>query len=254
MKRRMCAICIACILLIGVGQAFAAEVLLFDRGLPTANLNNSAGANRSNVAWADQESSATPTEYWLPGDDFTISAPGAYELSTISIWTTSAPTGLTLWGGVAGGAMAQISNSYVSSVVTYADATSYQKSSGSFTDLYKIDFTVDWNVIGGQTYQFYLDGPWSTYSSGTYVNPFLHSSNAALSGSTQEGANNQFLWLHVNNGAQVVETWDSLGSGWDKSSDANVQIYGAQVPEPSLLILLSLGIAGVSLASFRMKR
>ncbi|HEY5082878.1 MAG TPA: hypothetical protein VII48_00025, partial [Rhizomicrobium sp.] len=47
-------------------QIAAASVLVVDRGLPTDNLNDAAGANRSNVAWADD-----PVPYFY-GDTFTL--------------------------------------------------------------------------------------------------------------------------------------------------------------------------------------
>ncbi|MBK8560384.1 hypothetical protein [Candidatus Amarobacter glycogenicus] len=43
--------------------------LVFDRGLPTSNLNNTAGGDRSNVAWAFGDG-------WITGDDFTVGAAG----------------------------------------------------------------------------------------------------------------------------------------------------------------------------------
>ena len=70
----------------------AAQVLVFDRGLPTENLNIAAGANRSNIEWADIE---TPPETpWLPGDDFTLAGSQPfYVITTIRVWWTRA----TLW-------------------------------------------------------------------------------------------------------------------------------------------------------------
>jgi len=48
MKRFMIVLCVAAV--VGLTSAAAqAAFTLFDRGLPGANLNNAAGANRSNV-------------------------------------------------------------------------------------------------------------------------------------------------------------------------------------------------------------
>src|SRR5487761_2572645 len=92
----------------GVTSANAGMVV--DRGLPTttANLNNAAGANQSNIRWADNESTTTPSTFYLPGDDFTIAGSGAYNVSDIRVWSTDA-TGLSLLGGLAGGSMAALS-------------------------------------------------------------------------------------------------------------------------------------------------
>ena len=48
------------------GPMAANAALLVDRGLPTTNLNNAAGANRSNVSWVF--SGYTSADYWLVGD------------------------------------------------------------------------------------------------------------------------------------------------------------------------------------------
>ena len=52
----------------------------------------------------------------------------------------------------------------------------------------QIDFAVGITLAPGQTYQYFLDG---TGSSVTV--PFSHASNAALSGSPQDGADNLML-------------------------------------------------------------
>ncbi len=57
----------------------------------------------------------------------------------------------------------------------------------------------------------------------------------------------------------TVETWYSgdgggtagMPAGWNKNSDANVQVYGTAVPEPSSILLLSFGLFG--LAVFKMR-
>ena len=223
--------------------------MLFDRGLPTANLNLAAGTNESNVSWADTESSTTPSQYYLPGDDFTLAGSGNYQAQTIRVWLAGGPTtGLSLLGGPAGGTIGTISTSYTTTSVKYADGTTYQGQSGTFYDLYQIDFAVNLNLAGGQKYDFFVNGPWTLLTApSTYANPFLHASNAALSGSTQQGADGAFQWLYVDGNSSTVESWytgtgggtTGWGPGWDKNSDANVQVFG--VPEPASLALLGLG-------------
>ena len=41
------------------------DVLLVDRGLPTANLNNAASSLRSNVAWADSGQPPATSDYLM---------------------------------------------------------------------------------------------------------------------------------------------------------------------------------------------
>ncbi len=233
------------LMLFGFGQVLA-DYLLFDRGLPTANLNNVAGANRSNVAWASDNSTSP---YTLIGDDFSIGTAGqTYHLDKITLWTVFSNTDLRLWGGAQGQNISVIStDSTVSQPIFYnvPGNITYQGASGSYRDMYQVDFAVNLNVNGGQTYQFFIDGL-STY--GVNLTPFLHASNAALSGSPQDGADNLFLELTMTNGVPgAVVSVDSKGNGWSKSSDINVQVYGSQVPLPGTLLLLSSGLAGLGL-------
>lgn len=250
---------------VGVGFVLAvavpltcANTMVFDRGLPTSNLNNTAGAARSNVAWADWEATDQPTEYWLPGDDFTLSGTGNNYVTKIRLWTADGISGqqsLTLWGGLDGSTIAPVSSIYSVMPVTYANSDGYQGSSGNFIQLYQIDFDVGFNLAGGQKYDFFLQAPWHPYQSGGYVNGFLHASNKDLSGSTQEEADDVFLWLHHTDLGDVVETWNSgdgsgtsgFPKGWDKSSDANVQVF---VPDASDTATLA-GVAFAGLMLFR---
>ena len=212
----------------------AAQVLVLDRGLPTANLNNAA-QNRSNVLWDDAE--IPPQTPWLPGDDFTLPGSGNYTVTTIRVWSKS-NTGLTLWGGVAGGPIASVSSVYTATAVTYSNSEGYQKKSdGSFVQLYQIDFSVDIALTGGITYQFFLDGSATSLGDGSFVGASLHASTAALSGSTQQGADGTFLFL--DNIAHTVLTWNSgTGGGTccggyigtSENTDGNVQVFAALPP------------------------
>ena len=92
-----------------------------------------------------------------------------------------------------------------------------------------------------------------------FTSAYLHASNAARSGSTQEGADDTFLWLDPTNG--TVQTWfagtgggtSGFGSGNDVNSDGNVQVFGAAVPEPATIIIWSL-LGGLGLVFAWRKR
>ena len=233
-------------------QLATAQALVFDRGLPTANLNAAAGANQSNVEWADIE---TPPETpWLPGDDFTLPGSGPYTITKIRVWSTE-NTGLSLRGGVAGGTIGVISSTYTATPVTYANSQTYQTSAGPFLPLYQLDFTVNIPLNGGITYQYFLNGP-STPSGTDFQGVHLHASNAALSGSTQAGADDTLLFLG-NDG--TVYTWNSATGagtycpgcvGWNKTSDGNVQVFASVPQSPPAVSAPAVsgpGLAGLTL-------
>ncbi|MET0232551.1 MAG: hypothetical protein ABW186_16590 [Rhodanobacteraceae bacterium] len=199
----------------------------FDRGLPTANLNGAAGADRSNTEWADIET--MPETPWLPGDDFTLAGSGRFIVSTIRVWSTDA-SALSLRGGVEGAPIGLISSTYTAVPVTYVNSESYETSVGDILPLYQIDFDVHVALNAGVKYQYFLDGP-ATASGSDFMGVHLHASNAPLSASTQTGADDTFLFLG-NDG--TVYTWNTLTGGgtycpgcigWNKTSDGNVQVY-----------------------------
>ena len=247
-KNLIVCLMVAGLLLAGFGQASAA--LLVDRGLPTANLNNAAGANRSNVAWLF--SGYTPTDYWLVGDSFKNTSSQTWEINTIRLWSMKTTDSASLWGGVDGSTIGVVSSSGVisSAPILYAGGSTYQGSSGAYRDMYQIDFAVNILLAPGQVYDFFFDG---LSSDSGYTLPFVHASNAALSGSPQDGADNLMLAANVLGGIFVpAGTWTSLGNGWDKASDVNVQVSGQPVPEPGTMMLLGSGLVG--LAGYGRKR
>ncbi len=211
----------------------SASALIYDRGLPTANLNNAAGSDRSNVAWGF---GYDPDYRYIAGDDFMIGSSGDYLVDTLRVWTTSSAT--SFWFGEAGSTFTQYTPA--SSQVTYSNGENYQGSSGNYLNLYQLDISLNQVLTGGTTYQFFLDGS---------VPSFIHSSNAALSGSPQDGSDNLMLWAAVEISTGMLsygDTWDSHGNGWDKASDANIQVFGSAVPEPTTMLLFGLGILGLA--------
>jgi len=216
--------------------------VLVDRGLPTANLNNTAGGNRSNVAWAF---GAT----WATGDDFAVSS--ASEISTIRVWSVGGSTSnLAMYLYNEATSAWTTYNNYTVTPTTYSGGSTYQGSSGSYISIYQLDFAVGITAAAGTKFDFAVLGD-------TSVNTFLHASNASLSGSTQEGSDNLFYSLDTTNltGLTGWESCDSNQPGvWDKSSDINVQVLGTVVPEPATCIVWSLfGGIGV-FAGWRRRR
>ncbi|QJR11028.1 hypothetical protein DSM104443_02099 [Usitatibacter rugosus] len=266
-QRSLCARLLLAVSLLAGSLAASAQVMIVDRGLPNANLNNAAAANRSNFAWADIET--LPVTPFLPGDSFTLPAGGPFAVSTIRVWSLSS-VGLSLRGGIAGGPIAVVSNTYTATPVTYANAQTYERSIvGGFLPLFQIDFTVNLPLAGGTNYQYFLDGPATpTLPAGDQVGVFLHASNAALSGSPQQGSDGILLFL---DNAGTVLTWNAATGagtycpgciGADKVSDGNVQVFAfagvgapGTTPVPTLstpaLALLTLLFAGAAFVVMR---
>jgi hypothetical protein len=232
------------------GAAFSAPSSpTFDRGLPTANLNNAAGNSRSNVAWSNGND-------YVSGDDFTIGSAGqTWVVKQIRTWTVPSDTGgpfsfgdeyssvslyfgpgavsLVTTGSVAPGSSVSSNPNIGLTPTSYAGGAGYQGSSGTFYRLWQVDFTnLALSVAGGQKYYFAVDGTPTDPANDYWFN---HASNAALSGSPQQGADNRWVaWSKADlstpnfcdSGAPSGGVCDG---GWDKSSDINVQVFASQV-------------------------
>jgi len=242
----------ACVLAL-CGSAMA-DALLVDRGLPTDNLNNAAGANRSNVAWVDGGQTAaapSPSNYWVEGDTFKNTGSTGWAISTIRVWTVGPVSSVSLLGGLtaAGAAgLSTVSTGYAATTTSYAGGVQYQSSSGAFTNaLTEIDFAVNLVLGAGEQFSFFLDG-----TGGNYVVPFMSAANAALAGSPQDGADD-LIWEAnlVGGSALSVDSFTTLNNGWDKASDFNVQVFGAELPEPGSIALVGVGLLGALVARRR---
>jgi hypothetical protein len=115
--------------------------------------------------------------------------------------------------------------------------------------MHQVDFAVNITLAHGQIYDFFLDGSGS--GDGTYV-PFVHASNAALSGSPQDGADNLMLYAEVLGGVldpTSIGTWSPTDPppAWDKASDVNVQVFGSVPDAGSTLLFLGSALTGLAL-------
>ena len=237
----------------------ASAALLVDRGLPTANLNDAAGASRANVSWAFSQ--YTPSDYWLFGDTFQNTSSSTWTINTIRLWSVGDTTSPYLRGGLDGSTIGIVSSTYSVSGVTYAGGITCQGSSGGFgSTMHQIDFAVNITLAPGQVYDFFLDGTGNNeldYQGNPIVVPYVHASNALLSGSPQDGSDNTMLYAEVISGSiplGYVGTLDSNGDGWDKSSDVNVQVFGTPVPEPTTMIAGALLLLPFGASTLRMLR
>jgi hypothetical protein len=252
MRRLMAALAVAAI----VAGAVQADPVVFDRGLPVynaaaPNLNNAAGANRSNVAWADSDYATG----WFTGDNFTIAGAGQTTIKDLTVWV--AGTGdlpsydtFTLWTGLDTGTVGtttvtELRTSTVGGAdlvftpATYSNGETYQRSSGAWIPLYELTFQdLNWTVDNGTSYAFGVSG---ADASENLIMVSLHASNAALSNSMQEGADGAFYGFDNGTLAYIWDTAPGADGGWDKSSDINVRITAVPVPGALLLGLFGLG-------------
>ena len=105
--------------------------------------------------------------------------------------------------------------------------------------MWQVDFTnLNWTVQGGTLYAFFVGAtPGAAYFGD---GPFLSASNAALSGSPQQGADNLMWYLgqDASTGAvnHIGQRDSNAPNPWDRSSDVAWRFFAT--PEPSSLLFL----------------
>ena len=219
--------------------------LLFDRGLPTHNLNNTApndpalDANRSNISWAFADRIGSGYAYSV-GDDFVLGTSNDhYLIDTLRVWlvvgvvntNATIPNSfwqtLTLWGGNVKEGISGLHDLHTGSTngsngqisiteVAYSNGNSYWAEPVSlYRKIWQLDFrNLQWRIKGGDRYQFFVNGSGFTSLGLWNVFPILHASNASLSGSPQAGADNFYRLLRLhNNQPDYLGTWNSSGVG-----------------------------------------
>ncbi len=239
-------------LLLWVLPAVAADsVLVVDRGLPQSNLNNTSGSVRSNVRWAGDNQG-------FIGDDFAIGAAGErWVIDSIRTWAVPGYSGtiaahlgdfyqdVRLYLGasssdvtpVATAQLAEGTDEASNPNIRISDATNngvlLYDDFGTPLRIWQIDFTnLNVAVRGGVKTRF---GVWGMGrpipgQDGKAHLWFNHGSNAALSGTPQDGADG--LMLIFDGAGRAEGTLRAEDKDWNKPSDINVQVFAHRLGGP----------------------
>ena len=239
---------VASFLLCVLPAVAADSVLVVDRGLPQSNLNNASGSARSNVRWGGDNQG-------FVGDDFTIGAVGErWVIDSVRTWAVPGYAGTTaarlsdffqdvrLYVGaqsadvtpVATAQLTEGTDEVSNPNIRISDATSdgalLYDDFGTSLRIWQIDFTnLNLAVRGGTKVPFGVFGMGRPIAGkeGKAHLWFNHGSNAALSGTRQDGADGVLL---VFDGAGRADgTLRAEDKDWDKSSDINVQVFAHRV-------------------------
>ena len=228
--------------------------ILFDRGLPSTNINIEPDGERSNIRWR-----AGYDNERFYGDDFVIGNPGErYVIDHIRTWVVlgyrdegpSAPATVGDWfdqirllGGEvsdkqlavrASGALflgSSVANNpdIVITPVTYPNpGNSEYFNFGPTIPIWQIDFhNLSWQIEGGRRYNFSVQGIGRQFLDTEYSHAWYnHASNAALSGTPQQGADDLMsVFADTGEFLYIADGED----GWNKSTDLNIQIFGSAV-------------------------
>jgi len=261
--------------------AFAAPIIPFlIRPLPTENLNEAAGADRSNNSFTESDPTAR-----YNGDVFGL--PGfnpLWQIVEIRVWSVASVLGealgqefsdVTLYGRVRGETMEVLSTGSPDDTfdsgnlvknsnpdithrqVQYKNGEDYEGvgTPGVYYPIWEHTFTnLFWNVPGGKALDF---APW-----GVGANPdpasyygfwFNHVSNRALSGVPQLLAYNG-IWIHdfATPDASGFRRDVGVAGLWDKGADMNIIVYARALPEPQTYAMLAAGLA--AMVAYRRRR
>jgi hypothetical protein len=236
---------VAFLLLCGLPAVAADSVLVVDRGLPLQNLNNASGSVRSNVRWAGDNQG-------FIGDDFTIGAPGErWVIDSIRTWAVPGANAarlsdlyqdVRLYLGAASNDLTpvattqlaegsdEVSNPNIRISEATRDGALLYDDFGTSLRIWQIDFTnLNVAVRGGSKTRF---GVWGLGRSipgkeGQAYMWFNHGSNAALSGSRQDGADG--IMLIFDGAGRADGMLRAEDKDWDKPSDINIQVFAHRV-------------------------
>ncbi|MGA2722997.1 MAG: hypothetical protein ABSG79_11370 [Bryobacteraceae bacterium] len=226
-------------------RAFPSDsVLVVNRGLPQANLNNGSGPLRSNVRWGWYD-------HGFVGDGFTIGSAGErWVIDSIRTWAVpgdashladhlgdffedmrlyfgGSDTGLTpvSTAGLTRGSDETSNGNVRITEATQAGALLYDDFGASLR-IWQVEFgNLNLTVQGGVPYRF---GVWGMgravpdMEGKTYM-WYNHASNAPLSGTRQDDAGGVMLLFDA--AGRFEDVFNAEGNGWDKPANINVQVF-----------------------------
>lgn len=265
-------------------QIVLGDVFLF-RPLPTQNLNESAGADRSNIAFTESDPTGrfNGDSFLLPQDQ------GFWRIDTIRTWSVASVLGdplgtefsdVSLYGRVRGETMQVRStgspNDSFSPIQTdlvrnsnpdithrqvqYINGEDYEGvgAPGLFFPIWEHTFTnLNWIVPERTIIEFAVWGTGTTLDpSSLYGYWFNHMSNRLLSGVPQlqgDGAYLVFDFLGPNNPAFRRNPEEA--QIWDKGASMNIVLTATPIaiaiPEPGTISLFGAGVVVVAFAARR---
>jgi len=273
--RKICALLVVGMLVGAVAGTAGAGSILVDRGLPTQNVNWAAGADRSNVGWADAESPPST----MIGDDFTLPATAsAYTITDLRVWVVdpydtpgtdpsvmvarfnSLSLGLRTSGS--GGAFTFVSSTPTVTGATFFDGSTEQGNSGAFRAMYQLDFAVNITAAAGSKFDFALNAvgnvdprdTFGQFGTGTtaYYLAWLETAAWPDSGKAQNGSDSTFYVWDSTTGAvdgtfnpNGTETWDGVDYQVNnRGGDVDIQVLGdVAVPEPLTMFAVFGGLS-----------
>jgi hypothetical protein len=238
---------VACLLLCVLPAVAADSVLAVDRGLPQSNLNNASGSVRSNVRWGGDNQG-------FIGDDFTIGVTGEHwVIDSIRTWAVPGYADakaarlsdfyqdVRLYLGASSDVTPvataqlvegtdQVSNPNIRISEATRDGALLYDDFGTALPIWQIDFSnLNIPVRGGSKTRF---GVWGMGRAipgqdGKTHMWFNHGSNAALSGTRQDGADG--VMLTFDGAGRADGTLRAEDKDWDKPADINVQVFAHRV-------------------------
>ena len=241
------------------------------------NINDAAGANRTNIAWMNQDGSSVPPERFVNGDEFYAPPPavlGTWIVRSVTVWSVATyPTetlgdefsSVTLYGGTSGvpmvvrstGGLSAGSNTNSNPNITHTrvwynpPTNDLQYAIGPVGEetefpIYMTTFnlTTPWYVTPGSLVQLAVDGVGRAPDLNTFYGYwFAHGCNAATCNVAMDDPDNLYFVMDTNNLADTAYAYiDTNGNGWDKSTDLNMTITFEDVPEPATITLVGLGM------------
>jgi hypothetical protein len=258
---------VGAVLLIASASGFADQIL-FERDLPSNNINGPSGIGRSNYAPVVQGTTGLPDPNNVPfilGDDFSLSGTGGFLVNTLTLYVvlqnpgdslTQEISGLTLYGGADSGTIGVLSSLPTFTRVQYNGTTDYQSTASptTFTSIYAVTFTnLNWSVVGGVDYDFALGA--TMIGNNTLA---ISASNMATSGGVQDPnplGGTDGSYIEFFGGTPPTLSYAPFPT---VPQDLNVVISGVNLsnngntPEPTTFAMMGLG--GLILVSLRRRR